>query len=1080
MNVRLKSTTLAIATFALSLTVSVAPFSTPAILPAVAQSQSSQDLKAEADRLLQQGIQHFKVNQVEAALQFWKQALATYQKLKDPTGEARTLHNLGSAYGSLSQYDQAISYYQQALPIFQQTKDRHGEANALLNLGIAYEALSQHDKAIRSLQQTLPIFREVTDRHGEANTLMRLGIAYKSLSQYDRAISYHQQAILIFQQVNDRNGEASAMGNLGTVYDLLSQQEKAIASYQKALAIFQQLTDRNGEANTLSNLGSVYQSLSQRDEAISYYQQALLIYQQIKDRNGEVSTLNNLGIAYQALSEYDKAISYYHQALPYYQQVNDHKSEAKVLVNLGIAYKSLSQYDAAIAHYEKALSIFQQGTDRNGEASTLNSLGIVYRYLFQHDKAITYHQQALLLFQQLKDPHGEARALSNLGNAYAALSQHDKAITYFQQALRLFQQKDRDGEANTQMNLGNAYTALLQYDKAITYHQQALRLFRQLKDPNGEAKALTNLGVDYQSLLKDDKALTYFQQALPLFQQVKDREGEGMVFNNIGNIVAAQKQPEVAIVFYKQSVNVREGIRADLRGLSRDLQTSYTESVAGTYRRLAGLLLSQGRILEAQQVLELLKIQELRDYTRDTRAGGKTQGSPYTSPESAVIPPFNTIINLGLQLSQCEQQKPYCPERDQLLSQRDAANAAFNQQADKLRTLAKQQNRDPAQLQREELTVAAQKIVQSQPHTVLIYPLVLEDKLWLVWGTQAGKQGVVFASKEIPVSRKELAQKVLEFRTLLETPGDVKQLQQVSHQLYQWLVEPLRAELDANGIRTLVFSLDRSTRYIPMAALFDGKQYLVDRFTISTILTAGLTDTHDQLSPNIDNDPVLGLGLSQPVANFNPLPNVPDELNGIVRSSDRRSGIYPGLKLLNQAFTPDAFKKLIDYRILHIATHGQFVPGNPEDSFLVLGNGQPLKIPQIETLTDLGGIHLVVLSACETAKGGADKEGLEVSGISYYFLTSGAKSVIASLWLVNDASTSQLMQQFYQNLATGMSKAEALRQAQRSLLKAGSNATDQTRSDSFKLPAVDGSKPISRDRSHPYYWAPFILIGNNL
>ncbi len=224
---------------------------------------------------------------------------------------------------------------------------------------------------------------------------------------------------------------------------------------------------------------------------------------------------------------------------------------------------------------------------------------------------------------------------------------------------------------------------------------------------------------------------------------------------------------------------------------------------------------------------------------------------------------------------------------------------------------------------------------------------------------------------------------------------------------------------------------------------------------------------------------MLALGLSNPVPNFNPLPHVPEEIKGIIRSGN--TGVYPGLKLLNQDFTTEAFKKLIDYRIVHIATHGQFVPGNPENSFLVLGNGQPLKIPQIETMSDLGGIHLVVLSACETAKGGADREGIEVSGISYYFLTSGAKSVIASLWLVNDASTSQLMQQFYKNLASGSSKAEALRQAQLSLIKGGNPVTNQSRGDSFKLSTSDGAKPaITHDFSHPYYWAPFILIGNNL
>ncbi|MHC5917297.1 MAG: CHAT domain-containing protein, partial [Nostoc sp.] len=599
-----------------------------------------------------------------------------------------------------------------------------------------------------------------------------------------------------------------------------------------------------------------------------------------------------------------------------------------------------------------------------------------------------------------------------------------------------------------------------------------------------QGKALGNLGLAYQDLGNYAKAIEYEQQHLEIAREIKDRQSEGKALNNIGSSLEKQQQPELAIVFYKQSVNVRESIRKDIRTLPREQQESYTQTVAYTYRRLADLLLSQGRVLEAQQVLELLKIQELRDYTRDTRAGGETQGSPLTPVESRVVPPYNNVVNLGLQLTECERQPPYCSKRDQLRSLRDQANAEFNKQADKLRALAKQQRqRDPAQIQQEELTVAAQKIVQSQPKTVLIYPLVLEDKLWLVWGTQAGKQGVVFNSKLVPVGRKELATTVVEFRQLLEQPGDVKELQKVSQKLYQWLVAPLRAELDSNHIQNLVFSLDRSTRYIPMAALFDGKKYLIESFNTSIILTAGLTDTSDRLSPKIENDPVLALGLSEQFGDFKSLPNVKDEINGIIRSQSNPNGIYPGLSLINKDFTKDAFKHLIDHRILHIATHAQFTSQNPEDSFLVLGDGNLFKIPEVKNLTDLGGIHLVVLSACETARGGEDKEGIEVSGLSYYFLTSGAKSVIASLWLVNDASTSQLMRYFYQNLATGkITKTEALRQAQLTMI-AGKNQNSDTK-DRSSVKLTPGNRgqaaTISRDLSHPYYWAPFILIGNGL
>jgi CHAT domain-containing protein len=170
-------------------------------------------------------------------------------------------------------------------------------------------------------------------------------------------------------------------------------------------------------------------------------------------------------------------------------------------------------------------------------------------------------------------------------------------------------------------------------------------------------------------------------------------------------------------------------------------------------------------------------------------------------------------------------------------------------------------------------------------------------------------------------------------------------------------------------------------------------------------------------------------------------------------------------------------------KILHIATHGKFESGRPENSFLLSGTGEELKIDQIKTLQNyMRDTHLVVLSACETALGGVDADGMEMSGISFYFLTNGAKAVIASLWLVNDASTSQLMQQFYQNLSTGkMTKSEALREAQITMIQGKIQSSNTNRSSVNYTPGQSrNSESISRNLSHPYYWSPFILIGNGL
>jgi CHAT domain-containing protein len=206
-----------------------------------------------------------------------------------------------------------------------------------------------------------------------------------------------------------------------------------------------------------------------------------------------------------------------------------------------------------------------------------------------------------------------------------------------------------------------------------------------------------------------------------------------------------------------------------------------------------------------------------------------------------------------------------------------------------------------------------------------------------------------------------------------------------------------------------------------MSALFDGEKYLVENYAVSLVLSADLTDTKDRLPSGTQNTPVLALGLSNAVAGFNALPNVPAELDAIVRKKPSdTTGIYPGLEFLNETFDFRALRdNLTGRKILHVATHGQFVPGRQEDSYLLLGKGDKLTITQIKTLQDLSNVHLVVLSACETALGGPNQDGVEISGISFYFLNAGAKAVMASLWLVNDESTSQLMQHFYSNLAKG-------------------------------------------------------------
>jgi CHAT domain-containing protein/uncharacterized protein HemY len=963
----LKSTGFAIAALLLSLTTPLYP-TLHTLAPVFAQIPATSTTKAEADQLLQQGIEQFETSQFEAALQSWQQALTLYRQLKNRLGERKALGNLGLAYSNLGNYPKAIDYHQQSLAIAREIKDRPGEEAALNNLGNAYRFLGDYPKAIDYHQQSLAIAREIKDRLGEGQSLGNLGSVYDTLGDYPKAIDYHQRSLAIFREIKDRAGEGKELGNLGGAYYFLGDYTRALDYYQQSLAIERDIKDRLGERQALGNLGSIYLALGDYTRAIDYHQQSLAIAREIKDRLGEGNALSNLGSAYDALRDYPQAID--------------------------------------------------------------------------------YHQQSLAIAREIKNRQGEGQALNALGHAYRAL-------------------------------------ALWAYPQAIDYHQQSLAIAREIKDRLGEETALADLGSAYGALGDYPKAIEYLQQSLAIAREIKDREGEGISLSHLGRAFAEQNQSELAIALYKQSINVRENIRVGLRPLSRDLQESYTQSVAYTYRQLADLLLEQGRLAEAQRVLELLKLQELKDFTRSSPVEGK-QEIVLLQLEQQILEQYGSVIAFGQKLYECESKGQPCKDlRDKL----DALTLAFNRESNTFtKTLRQRLAQDPAFLTSDQLGSTATDVVTAQPGTVLIYPLVLDNKLRLLLATRAGETGVAFRTVEVShAGQQQLWKTVSRFRELLQTPdSNLKELQQVSGQLYDWLIRPLEKELGNQQVRHLVFALDRATRYIPMGALFDGKQYLIQKYAVSTILAAELTDTRDRLPTKPEQISVLALGVSNAVGEFKALPNVPDELKAIVRDRQLNfQGIYQGLGFLNETFDYSALRdNLRDRQIVHIATHGKFEPGRPENSFILPGKGNPLTIEEIQKLQNyMRDVHLVVLSACQTAVGGPDESGIEIPGISFYFLKNRVKAVIASLWLVNDASTSQLMQQFYQNLAIGsMSKAEALRQAQVSMItdKSQSNGTQNSRSSVIYNPGQSQAVSISRDLSHPYYWAPFILIGNGL
>jgi CHAT domain-containing protein len=393
-------------------------FYIPPHFPLPAAAQAIEASEAEADRLIQQGLQQYQTGQAPAALNSWEQALQIYRAIKDREGEGWALGNLGAAYINLGNSAKALEYSQQHLAIARSIKDRNGESAALGNLGVAYINLGNSAKAIEYSQQSLAIARSIKDRNGEGTALGNLGRAYGSLGNSAKAIDYSQQSLAIARSIKDRNGEGTALGNLGVAYNSLGNYAQAIEYSQQHLAIARSIKNRNGESAALGNLGVAYINLGNSAKAIEYSQQHLAIVRSIKDRNGEGKALGNLGVAYNSLGNSAQAIDYSQQHLAIARSIKDRKSEGAALGNLGAAYGSLGNSAQAIDYSQQHLAIARSIKDRNGEGRALGNLGAAYLGLGNYAPAIEYIQQYLAISRSIKDRQGEGLALNNLGGAF--------------------------------------------------------------------------------------------------------------------------------------------------------------------------------------------------------------------------------------------------------------------------------------------------------------------------------------------------------------------------------------------------------------------------------------------------------------------------------------------------------------------------------------------------------------------------------------------------------------------------------------------------------------------------------------
>lgn len=612
--------------------------------------------------------------------------------------------------------------------------------------------------------------------------------------------------------------------------------------------------------------------------------------------------------------------------------------------------------------------------------------------------------------------------------------------------------------ANTQAAMAGILHRLGRNDEALVLLRVALAPLEKAYGPldrqvMGDRRILAGVLVELGQLEEARSLLEDLQARIPASGGFTTACAWRRYFDRAG-------LPELAIAYGKlciQTILEVQRSNADAQAGQRRLRDRSSRE----YTALADLLVSAGRLPEAQQVLALLKEDEQLEFTRgDPKAGGDraVELAPY---EQALLDQYRLrtarIAKTGAELealrgkakqglSETEAQR-----RTTLESELQEANREFRAYLDRL--LAQFAKADPIRSQEiGEKNLRSLKAFQGTLRelgsgVVALHYLVSDARLSIIVTTPT-----VQVIRQADIGAAELNRRIMALREALRLPG--RDPLPASRALHEVVLAPVAADLREAGATMVMASLDGALRYVPFAALHDGEKYFVERYAVAILTEAAKTSLKDRPARAWT---VGGLGVTREHPGFTALPSVKAELASIVKAGG--AGLLPGEVKLDEAFDGAAMKEVVgrQYPVIHIASHFVFSPGTEENSFLLLGDGTHLSLRDMkESDIDLNGVELLALSACDTATGGGrDATGREVEGFGALAQRQGAKSVIATLWPVADESTGRLMVDFYRRRQEdSLTKAQALRGAQLAFLQ---------------------GPPRER---HPFYWAPFILMGN--
>jgi CHAT domain-containing protein len=722
----------------------------------------------------------------------------------------------------------------------------------------------------------------------------------------------------------------------------------------------------------------------------------------------------------------EAALETWLEAEKLYRQMGNLQGAMGTQINQAKALQNLGFYRRARTLLDQVVAFQRQQPNSSLKANGLLTLGNVLRLIGEYEKSQEVLTESLRIAQQMNSQPDLQAAYLHLGNTLLAQGQSLAALDSFTQAaaipgqlklsaqlgqLKLFGQLHRRAEATTLQSQIESHLEVLPPGQLAIYGRiEFANLITQGAEAGTGESAVSKTQTPNLTGVRTTGATQMLQAANLLAtaaQQARllgDRRAESYAMGRLGHLYEQTRQWVAA----KQLTQA---------ALQRAKSVNGTEVLYQWQWQMGRILRSQGDVPGAT-LAYTQAVETLQSLRQDLVAIGQDVQFSF---RDQVEPVYRGLVDL---LLQPDASQEHLSKARQVLEslQLVELNNFFREAC---------------------LDARVRPVDHVAPTAAVIYPVLLPDRLEII---------VSFPDKRLQqyttsVSEEKILAGIQAMQASFRRTSFLQERLAAAQQLHHWLIQPIATDLTRQGVQTLVFVLDGSLRNLPMAALHDGSHYLIEQYQIALAPSLQLLNPH-QLRPG-EMRALVG-GLSEGMAGATPLPGVEQEVNEIRQQ-------IPTRILLNQAFTTDALKtqmQAVPFTVIHFATHGQF-SSNARDTYIQTWDGR-LTVTDLQdllnqrSLTDRHGIDLLVLSACQTAVGD-NRATLGMAGVA---VRSGARSTLATLWRVNDASTAEFVTRFYQALVQpGSNKAQAVRAAQMAMIQS---------------PAFN----------HPFYWAPFILVGN--